>query len=112
MIKKSQLGILASVLPYTTRLLWVRGMNWEHMAGENKIIAQWPPKKRKEKETYLAKFARQKLITGVKSNQGDIQRKMMPQAQNTVSPFPLHCTSYPRHMHANERNRTIMLQAA
>lgn len=69
-------------------------------------------KKRKEKETYLAKFARQKLITGVKSNQGDIQRKMMPQAQNTVGPFPLHCTSYPRRMHANERNRTIMRQAA
>lgn len=55
MIKKSQLGILASVLPYTTRLLWVRGMNWEHMGGENKIIAQWPPKKKKRERNLSSK---------------------------------------------------------
>lgn len=53
MIKKSQLGILASVLPYTTRLLWVRGMNWEHMGGENKIIAQWPPKKKEKRKKLI-----------------------------------------------------------
>lgn len=44
----------------------------------------------KIKKTYQAKFARQKLITGVGATKGMFRGKMMSQAQKTVATLSLH----------------------